>query len=650
MSYPESKTISKIVFSDLAYLSSSLFTEQQGGGYRSVDFSESDEFNKTTGKPLNGLTTNQNVDSFFTNVVSSSLEESTDVNNLFVFKYPGVLETDQSRDIEILNECEIRLSFVLEGASMMNSFGYYFYYKDGQGNKNLLDSYNKTQNYYYRPTIVFPHIQHDISSNSALQFGDTVKLRGNLSNGNFGNICVGFFLVPHGWFAYINNSTIGNDSILYSTLEFNVKYIDSDDALLSNRIYSVFARTEKNNQKLLLIGFEDMAESLDQDHDYNDCVVGLVASDVNQIKDYEKFAKIDTEDNEIEKEDTDEDYNNLIFVDEEGEYVSFPTELDDDKDYIFERRMKFSNSSDRDNLYDCYNDLNNNYSCKNSKNYSGNSYELVQTRLFRKLDIRKLNNEKKLYLFEAEHSRNYKLENLVKFKEIFEKVIVDPTYLEQYKLYDRDHPNNTLINLNDIYYKSRVSSKKVDWFVMGNGMMICKNGRSHLPFKNRQIYNVYFNSIGLRTLKINVEMDVHPQGYMSGTKTFLRRVGFYVDNQEHVIIDLGNLSLYREINNVLSSALASSYSKIEISNIMTTSSIKKIIKILKQDTNTSYRTVKINNHTFYCINFGNIKNNPTMIFLDSSLSIDWFESMANINGTYYYKQILYPFDHWSSDF
>ena len=643
MAYPGSININNIEYNKLKFLTSG-----------TVDSITEDNFDLTTGKPKNNLTNSGVINSFFVNV-ASYLQEKKNINNNFIYKYPKVLETDALRDIQILDETTIDIVFITTGASMKNMFGYYMYYVGEDGIKHLLSNSENTQGYYYNPTVIYPYVYSVQGDTTTLQVGQKRKLVGNLPNGNFANIYVGFFLIPHGWFAYQMQSDIYDHNILHSTLEFNNSYGSSDYQMVNDKIYSIYARAvdDKGND-MIFTGFEDIFVDGVDDLDYNDCVVGLIISDIANIVDYENYSSIDVDEKNDSTEDDSEskenESNGLIFIDENGEYVRFKKSLYDIKEknsYYFERHMYFDNITDRDNTYDVCNNLLPNYKFNFSKQSENNIPKIVLKYLFRSNDIKKGSSENdtqcKIYLFESKYTEHKMDSTIDNYKKVTIKNLQNPNYYERYKLSGKDD-NIDLINLTDIV-DMPFKSQELKFRIIGNGVMDCINGKTHLPADVSQIYKIYKNMTGDSGLVINVKMDTHPTGYKSGSKTFLRYVSFVANTNEHIIIDLGNLNMYQENNNTISQITNPIFTHISVSNIISNAShqVKLLIDVFRNDSNASYRVVTINDiFKFYCIRFQNIKNNPTMVFLDTTLTLEWNDKYHTIGGTYYEKQRTYP--------
>jgi hypothetical protein len=623
--HPGSVSINKVNFENLAFL-----TDQIASQITNQDF------DLETGKPLSNLTSAE-VDAFYLDIVRESMSERKSVMDSFVFKYPKVLELDNLRDIQIAGETAIDIVFVTEGASMKNMFGYYFWTEED----GLLDG-QSSDGYYYRPTVIFPHVLSDKNDSTTLQQGDSRHLRGNLPNGNFGNINVGFFLVPHGWFAFINNVSIGDDAILYSTLRFNEKYFNSQHQMVNDRIYSVYVKSQvSSTEEMLFLGFEDIFYGQVDDLDYNDCVVGLNIADISVIVDFDKYASLIEDDEEpISKSG-----NSILTYDEHGEYVEM-SQLQEDV-YTFKRHFVFKNNSDRDTLKLIFDSLHKRYFVETQTFENNNLFILVAHYRIRPHDIRQTTNQQKtkIYLYMPEFDQDQR-ESVELYQHSMQKFLQDPNYNEYYEMYKHNNPSVKVINNQQIYDRPCIVKSTSDLKILGNGIMTCKKGSAHLPFKNTQWFQIYFqmNQSFTKGLFVNIKMDHHPDLYLQGKKTFVRFVSFVVDNLNHVIVDLGDLNIYtQDLQGNLTSATEFG-PNIKVSAVLEGADhIKKLISVFRNDSGAIYRTVTIKDSlTFYCIRFPNIKNNPTMVFLDDELNLDWLDNLYITSGTYFIKQKVYP--------
>jgi hypothetical protein len=644
---PNSKQIDQVTFNNLNYLTNTYTFELTSAN-----------FNMTTGKPLNNITYDNGIDNTFMTVLSQSLKENDNVCNNFVYKYPKVSEVDVLRDIQVTDETTISAVFISEGASMQNMFGYYMYIVDSNGNKILLDN-DGASSYYYKPTVIFPHVYSTNASNT-LQNNETRLLRGNLPNGNFENIYIGFFLIPHGWYAYNGDKLLDNASILHSTVDFNFRTLNTSSNLLYDKIYSVFIKAVSSidsSVDLLTVAFEDQINESSNDMDYNDCIVGFKISDVRNIVDYDKYAKVD-----IDIEDTTPTYNNIIARDEYGEYIYLDSNrfnIQNNRNYVFERHIRFDNITSRDNLYNAYAHINGNYIRKKEKRSSSGVYELYIEHYFRANDIRKGENSddhehegdgshisKKIYLLESkytEHDDNEGNNYILSYKDALINAQNDASYNEKYDFYV-EFSSTKIISSNDSIDTPK-NTDTSEFRVLGNGVMDCKVGQANLPSSSSTIYQIYKNlNRDGKGLVINACMDTHPNTYMIGRKTFLRYITFISDSTQNITVDLGTLKIYQYNGYTLNEITNfSSLTKFNISNISYSSdNNKKLIKIFNNDDGAYYRSITINGATkFYCIRMPHIKNSPTMVYLDNDNVLTWGNSQNTLSGTYYNKHGTY---------
>jgi hypothetical protein len=661
--YPGSIEIDAIKFANLKYLTTTI-----------EDTITPSKFNSVTGKPLTNMTmsNNQNINNFFLNV-SKSLIERLDVNNNFIYVYPSVLDSNIGRDLVIGGETAIDAIFIFEGASMKNMFGYYMYYVDNSGNKHLLSDDVDNQGYHYSPTVIYPYIYSESDMSNTLQVGESRRLIGNLPNGNFSNVCVGFFLVQHGWFGHIMNASIADTNVLYTSVDLNKKSISNPpNTMIKDKIYSVFAKAvTEDDSELLFVSFEDGVGSVTCDFDYNDCIIGLVASHVENIDNYNDFCKVFTP-----TSDSANTKNNLIFYDNDGEFVSFPISkynINTNHTHKFERHYIFSNLIERDLYYNYCVGLNKNYTYTVDKetDIPNSKYTIVTTHLFRKNDLehnRKNNGNKhknndsedsedkystinnnsslssdryELYLYQTKYDSYSKLLN---YKKMLFNAKNNSNYVEKYKLTDLT-TNIVLINTtNSIDLPEKTIC--TPFRILGTGIMDCINGKASLSSTTKAIYNIYKSMSGSTGLIINLKMDNHPTSYMLNKKYFSRYICFYVNMTEHVVIDLGSLNMYQETTvPILGTQLILNnlpiLANIKISEIIYPGSetIKELVSIFKANMNAMYRKVTINDSMdFYCISFINNKPSPTMVYADTSNFVTWTDRNIVNSGTYFYKQ------------
>jgi hypothetical protein len=654
MSYPNSVPLDKLSWTNLTYLTNSYASK-----ISDVDF------DLNTGKPLNNMSRTNNIDKFFA-TINNSLKERNNISNNFVFQYPQVTDVSAGRDIVVSDEVSIDAVFISEGAAMKNMFGYYFYYIDDDGNKILLDNDGQVKegDHYYKPTIIFPNVTCEPDDRNTLQQGDTRRLKGNLPNGNFSNICVGFFLVCFGWYAHITNTDINDRRILYSTIEFNTQQANNSQYdFVNNYIYSVFAKSvNEAGDELLFVAFEDILYGTPDDLDYNDAVIGFQISDITKITNYNDFTNVINDNSEPVV------HNNIIKTNQNSEYVTFPSSeynFQSKSNYIFERHLNYSNSTDRDNYYDCLKNMRLNYLLDIDKVDEDRLHKIIVKHLFRSNDIsgNRVSGVVTLSLMDIRFNNDI-FDNVNKFSNLYlknKKDGDDGNYYESYRLYkDGDHDTELdLIKLKDEIDRPREdndydngknpnNSKNSNLRITGSGNMdTYYNDTCSFPIDHPAIYQAYKsvskNNVGLT---INIKMDDHPTGYMLNKKYFFRYACFIVDNDKHIVVDLGNLDIYQEVSGKLNkitdiASLNNTYNGyINVSDVSSSSSvIKKLVTVFSKKNNASYRLITIkNNQVFYCIRLANVKNNPTMLYYDSSYNVNWANSVNNLSGSYFIKK------------
>lgn len=605
----------------------------------------SDKFNLTTGRPLTNIE-NVAIETEFQSVVDTTLFEGVNVHNDFLFRFPHVMEVDLGRDLVIGNETEIRVTFVKEGASMQNMVGYYFYEELPSGEKIMLQNTTHENGYYYEPTVIFPHVYSVANSADTIQSGDRRLLRGNLPNGNFSNVRVGFFLLPHGWFGFTSGTYVHPDLNIHTTVDFNRQYAVRDMQLLDDKIYSVFVRWNPNETtEMLIVGFEDIVH-ITHDIDYNDCVLGIVANNWTNILNIDDFPVMDTPPEIVVP-------NNLVAIEEDGEYVCIPSNvatMAPEKTYLFERQHIFDNAADRDACHAAYAQLETDYNYGLVSDDIEGSYRFTCVKRFRPGDVNhgqagRHDGGFKVPLLRTKFNR-FLTTPLFQYQKILEKSLKNSNYVEKYRLYDIYAEEPPLIDVSTQIDKPR-KPVRGDFRIIGNGVMDCQKGKSHLPFKAAKVYQVYKNTFGLEGLQINVGMDAHPTGYQLGTKNFVRWVSLIWNTSDHVVVDLGDLSIYSSLDGVLTpeadlNAFNASLTSMRVSGITyDASDIKKLVDVFRNNSNAYFRKVTAGPHEFYCIRLPNVKNNPTMLFMDRDFLFDWNEHYAELSGTYFYKQHVF---------
>jgi hypothetical protein len=151
--------------------------------------------------------------------------------------HPELFENTTSRRVILTKESPVYLTFISEGASYQNSFGWYTY------NINAKPS-DATQ---IEKHILFPHVSKRVlKQGDRLQLGDKAFPAGTV---------VGFFLIINGW----ESGSINYDrETFYTDYEFN-----TDD----QQQHVLFKQKELGD---IVLAFEDIVTSHESDQDFND--------------------------------------------------------------------------------------------------------------------------------------------------------------------------------------------------------------------------------------------------------------------------------------------------------------------------------------------------------------------------------------------
>jgi hypothetical protein len=158
----------------------------------------------------------------------------------FVSKHSDLFEESNNLNIVLSEESEVYLTFVLEGATLKNSLGYYIY----NPSTKIVDVGELELN------ILFPHISNDI-----LDQGDMLQL----DNKAFAaGTKIGFFLILDGWrTAKVNFQ----NEILYTDTYLNLEKVQQ---------HVLF---KFDNFDAIVLAFEDQFVNGEKsDKDYNDVV------------------------------------------------------------------------------------------------------------------------------------------------------------------------------------------------------------------------------------------------------------------------------------------------------------------------------------------------------------------------------------------
>ena len=161
-------------------------------------------------------------------------------------KYPELFSASTQEKIVLTKESNVYISYVIEGAAIPSTLGYYIYTGSDPQSADNIDK-----------KIIFPNV-----SNALLVPGDS-RLIGKFPAGT----TIGFFLIVGG---YNNNTVNWTKPTFYTNHALNP----------GQRRQHVLFREEACNN--ILMGFEDKAIETGSDSDFNDIVFIISDNDDNQ--------------------------------------------------------------------------------------------------------------------------------------------------------------------------------------------------------------------------------------------------------------------------------------------------------------------------------------------------------------------------------
>ena len=182
--------------------------------------------------------------------------------------HPQYLTAGNEANLILKEQCDVWVTFVSEGASYLNSMGFYTY-----------DALNppKSQSDITKYTMIFPNASLG-GSGGAMKSGDKVKI-GRFEAGK----AIGWFLVANGW----NGTGITAAPTYFSDPVLN------PESKIERRQHTVLLYN--NLRKLLLLSFEDQNRNTttSSDEDFNDAIFYITANPVEAI-DVTRVPSIDT--------------------------------------------------------------------------------------------------------------------------------------------------------------------------------------------------------------------------------------------------------------------------------------------------------------------------------------------------------------------
>lgn len=218
------------------------------------------------GVPDNLIDPSDIIDSGFLADINASLPENQPVP----LYHPSYIAQGAETNAVLLEEGDVWVTFVHEGAGYKNVLGFYTYDKD-----NPPQSVNDISQF----TIIFPNTSYH-NSGGGLYSGNKVHI-GHFPAGT----AIGYFLIANGWNSTTQTNTDGN-GIYYSNPELNPESTEE------KRHHNVML-WDSVREKILL-GFEDInRDNSGCDNDFNDAVFYLTVSPPEAV-DNSNLQPIDT--------------------------------------------------------------------------------------------------------------------------------------------------------------------------------------------------------------------------------------------------------------------------------------------------------------------------------------------------------------------
>lgn len=209
----------------------------------------------SSGKPNYLMAQNDQVSYDVLKIINSSLPEGYPVP----VAHPEYLDNDLVSNIILVEDAEVWVTFVHEGAGYLNALGYYYY-----DTNNPPSSINDISKMY----VIFPNVSYS-GSGGSLVTGNKVYL-GSFTKGT----TIGWFLVPEGW----------NSSKRKVDWKENIKFSDKNLNTFTSAAYRqhVALLYDQSLQKLIL-GMEDL-DRPSGDNDFNDAVFYVKVTPFTAVK------------------------------------------------------------------------------------------------------------------------------------------------------------------------------------------------------------------------------------------------------------------------------------------------------------------------------------------------------------------------------
>jgi LruC domain-containing protein len=206
------------------------------------------------GRPVYLESTRDVIDASLLSYINASLPEG----NALSKSHPEYLSSSAMPDLNITATSDVWITFVSEGAGLLNSLGYYTYPTNNP--PTLASDISKI-------TVIFPN-SSAVGSAGGLNSGDKV----NLGRFNAGT-SIGFVLLQNAWSS--TSGVITNTVKFYSNPRFN------PETTSATKKHTVTLYDDVH--KLFVLGFEDLNRDTESDNDFNDLVVYATSNPVTAI-------------------------------------------------------------------------------------------------------------------------------------------------------------------------------------------------------------------------------------------------------------------------------------------------------------------------------------------------------------------------------
>ena len=179
-------------------------------------------------------------------------------NNPVPVANPHYLASGNSTDIQLVDDCDVWITFVHEGAGYRNVLAYYTYPTNTPpASQSDIDSIH----------FIFPNVSFS-GSGGGLVSGDKVHL-GSFNSGT----SIGWVILQNAW----NGSSVNTSKMhFYSNPDFN------PESTAAARQHNV--QLYDRDRDIVLIGFEDLHRDMGSDDDFNDAVFYVSANPITAVQ------------------------------------------------------------------------------------------------------------------------------------------------------------------------------------------------------------------------------------------------------------------------------------------------------------------------------------------------------------------------------